>query len=316
MEVAEQDRKTLAQLLAERVPSWALRQEIVSAAGITNTQLSGDAQAAWNDVVEEAARQGKLAALFRVAVRVSGGDPALAAALGGLDAGEIVVITGAPGGRRKELGLALVALLALGGLGWAMFSSGDDRPTDTVGSTAEVDLARAAAHAPAADADAAAAQTGAVAAVATDEAATDEAATDAATDAASADAAIADADAHADLHASAAADLAANTPAREAAPAPVELALSAAARPGPCAGREGYAYMGTRKLAQQGEEWQVDGHLNLRSGYPHRENGWNSRTASQCVLPPGTKVRLLEAPIAVDGGAYWVKVSSAAITVP
>jgi hypothetical protein len=95
--------------------------------------------------------------------------------------------------------------------------------------------------------------------------------------------------------------------AAKATAAPVRVPASSG--DGPCAGREGYAYMGASTTLAVGDVWAVDRPLNVREEYPGRDNGWNPRATVVCVLPSGVDVELYEAPIQVDGGAVWVRVS-------
>lgn len=103
-------------------------------------------------------------------------------------------------------------------------------------------------------------------------------------------------------------------PARTAALAVVETGAPvsperAIARPveGRCAGMAGevvgYWYAGEQA---PGAMATLERMVNVRADYPSRDNGWDARAHIRCVLHPGDRVRVSEAPVRVDGGRYWV----------
>jgi hypothetical protein len=78
-----------------------------------------------------------------------------------------------------------------------------------------------------------------------------------------------------------------------------------------CGGAVGYAYVAEGRVPRMGEVWTVPRSLNVRADFPRVENGWDSRSAVTCVLPPGARVRVSDRPVPIEGGAVWVPIHDA-----
>ncbi len=89
---------------------------------------------------------------------------------------------------------------------------------------------------------------------------------------------------------------------------------------GRCGGRRGqligYWYAGSTAPWGPGDTYTVWGGANVRKMFPARENHWNTRSELICTLKNGDKVLVRDAPIAVDGGAYWVPLYAGDLLTP
>jgi len=95
----------------------------------------------------------------------------------------------------------------------------------------------------------------------------------------------------------------------EAAPAPRASGLC----PGEIGAIVGYYYAGHAAPGAVGAVVTLSGGARVRSDYPDIHNHFNAAAAVQCVLPPGTRLRLDAAPVAVPGQAFWVPVVAGSI---
>lgn len=68
----------------------------------------------------------------------------------------------------------------------------------------------------------------------------------------------------------------------------------------------GYWFAGTTDPGKVGYAVTMDKAIRVRADYPRAENSWNSSAEVRCVLPPGLRVNISQAPIAVEGGGWWV----------
>ncbi len=75
-------------------------------------------------------------------------------------------------------------------------------------------------------------------------------------------------------------------------------------------GCSGYAYAGTARPGVSGGQWTLTGGVNVRAWYPTAENGFDARGTLVCTLAAGATVPVGE-PIEVPGGAWWVPVLGA-----
>lgn len=91
---------------------------------------------------------------------------------------------------------------------------------------------------------------------------------------------------------------------------PFPKVAPAATPAGRCKTKEGgfvgYWYAGEANPGRVGQIVTMDRSANVRETYPHKDNGYDFSSSLRCSLVPGDKVRISGAPIAVDGGSYWV----------
>ncbi|MCB9759335.1 MAG: hypothetical protein H6739_05805 [Alphaproteobacteria bacterium] len=215
----------------------------------------------WFEVVQQAHDAGRLGKLARAAAAERPDDPNLA---------ELIETVGARPGGGRVVAAAAVVLLALAGVGVALWPKGDPPEPPSVVQDAP---------APPAEPATPEVEPPAVAAVAPEPAATPVATPE-----------------------PPAATL--EPPARSAPAQP------GGAVEGRCGGERGalvgYWYAGAPFEAGQGEVYTVRAGANVREDYPRRDNGWNARSKVRCALQAGDRVRLSHAPLLVDGGKYWV----------
>jgi hypothetical protein len=67
-----------------------------------------------------------------------------------------------------------------------------------------------------------------------------------------------------------------------------------------------YWYAGENAPGVVGDVIEIERPMNAREDYPDRHNQYNARAPIQCILVPGERVRLTEAPMFVPGDRYWV----------
>lgn len=67
-----------------------------------------------------------------------------------------------------------------------------------------------------------------------------------------------------------------------------------------------YWYAGESAPGAVGDVIEIERPMNAREDYPDRHNQYNARAPIQCILVPGERVRLAEAPMLVPGDRYWV----------
>lgn len=75
----------------------------------------------------------------------------------------------------------------------------------------------------------------------------------------------------------------------------------------------GYYYAGSAAPGALGETVTLTGGARVRADYPDRHNRFNASAEVRCVLPPGSRLRLDAAPVAVPGAAYWVPVVAGSV---
>lgn len=82
----------------------------------------------------------------------------------------------------------------------------------------------------------------------------------------------------------------------------------------PDGGVVGYWYAGV--TPPEGNTVVMERMVNVRTAYPHRDNGWNARASIACVLRPGDRLELSQEPVHVDGDRYWVPLVSGDLRLP
>lgn len=75
-----------------------------------------------------------------------------------------------------------------------------------------------------------------------------------------------------------------------------------------CEGTEGYVYMGKNLGVKKGGIWRAPKWLNVRAAPPSFDTNWKLHPEVRCVLPEGHVVRMIDAPVPVQGGAHWAHV--------
>lgn len=307
MKLSDADRRALVHLLSDRLPQWGSRANVARDAGLADVQLTGSPRAVWGGLVDEAVSTGSLPALLAAAARAGSGDPDLAALSlqaeeGVLDVPEVAD----PTGWVRGAAVALVVVLLLGvlalALDWMWVRSSIEpvaAPPTTSADVAPATPEPAAAPPTAAPPLAIPEPVAVVPPSNVDEAATPTAATPPST--------------------------AADPVPADAAPVPADAATAPGMAPAPAQGAPcatpagqivGYAYVGKTSPGAAGSTWTVPRGLNVRADYPRRDNNWNARTTVRCVLPRGASVRLDDAPVAVDGDAFWVPIVGGSVRAP
>lgn len=83
--------------------------------------------------------------------------------------------------------------------------------------------------------------------------------------------------------------------------------------PGEIGAVVGYYYAGHASPGTLGAVVTLAGGARVRSDYPDVHNRFDAAAPVTCVLPPGTRLRLDAAPLAVPGQAFWVPVLAGSI---
>lgn len=83
----------------------------------------------------------------------------------------------------------------------------------------------------------------------------------------------------------------------------------------PDGGQVGWWDAGRTFPGEAGQIVRIDGKHNVRDEYPHRGNRWATGTRIRCLLQPGDAVRLGE-PVEVDGGRWWVPLTTGDLLPP
>jgi hypothetical protein len=308
MMVAESVRHRIAGRLAASLPSWADREAVAASAGLRDVQLTGEGVKAWRLLVDEAVAQEKLPALLRAAARRKPDDAALTGMAAAIEAGRLP-------GAGLPAALLIGGLVLLGAGAWWVWGArapvaGEERAVGlAVTPAASVEAASTPVAAPAATPSATPASTPSATPASTPSAtpaSTPVAAPAATPSATPASTPVATPTATPSATPVSAASRPVPTPVATARPSPVVGGA-------PCAGRSGYAHLGSSTTLTAGMTWTTDRGLTVRAVYPSAENGWNSRGEVQCALPAGTVIELRAAPIAVPGGAYWLPIDGASI---
>lgn len=265
----------LATTLAAAFPTWEARSALAREAGLGDVQLTGDATAVWRDLVDEGAQRGRLEALLRAAD------------------------TRRPGWRRARWLryaplAAVLAVLAVAPLAYRLVVPADvDAPVDAAPAAAAVSPDEAAPP----DASPELAAPANVPGQAAPVAAPEQAAPAVQSPEQPAPA----------VQAPAAAPVVqapAVAPPTDRKPA---TAPPAAPAPGSCAGKTGWAYLGTTTDVVASEAWTLTRSYNVRTDYPRRDNHY-AMAPTICVLHPGDVVAVPDGPQPVDGGAFWIRI--------
>jgi hypothetical protein len=296
MSIGQNERQGIAARLAASLPGWSDREAVAAAAGLRDVQLTGKASQAWLMLVDEAVEQDKLERLVRVAARRFPDDAALQRLANDVEAGRM------PGGvpRGVLIGVALVFVAAVG---WWALGGAAEQPAATLEGVADARGGDVPAPAPARVETPARAPSARVAQAPSQEVVESPSVTTA--------------------PAVAVAETPSPTPPPLTIPtsppvsAPIRASLaSASAAGGPCDGQVGFAFLGETTSLSAGDTWTASRAINVRADYPRSDNGWSSRTEVLCVLPKGATVRLDQAPVAVDGGVFWLRVDGASASAP
>ena len=280
MGVTHEERGKLVELLVAVVPGFDDRLSIANKSGLKDVQIAGSPVDSWRHLIDEAIAQDRLESLFRVASRTSGLDWRLVTVAEGLEKGEIRLPSRSPGG---VVFLAIVIVIAVLGVGLVQWCSSPEASTDPAAVASEpktepaVELTANPTSAP--------------------------------TSAAPTPAPVAPA---------VPVPLAPVAPAPAPAPRPPAVAAgSLTDGNGGCPGERGqvigYVYAGADKPGDQGTEWTVPSAVNVRAEYPSFRNEYSSKTKVECVLYKGNLVMLVNGPIEVSGGAWWVPVVAGAV---
>lgn len=280
MTLGDAERSALVAHLSTRFPSWGARADIARDAGLGDVQLTGPAREAWSMLVGEAEQRGMIVDLLRVAARGRPTDAELMAMHASAARGELVVPPAEdPSAWMRGAALAGGVVLLLGVLALIGDLSGASSflaPRAPIGGPAELN----------------------------------EVATDPSTPTPSEGEGMPAVEP--EPGAAAPSELEPESEPTEAEDSSVDPPAGAAVAEGPCAtprGRViGYAYAGSSSPGQAGETWVLPRSLNVRVDYPRQENGWSSKARVACVLGKGAKLRMVEAPIPVGGGVFWVPV--------
>lgn len=316
MFASDRDRTRAARLLARVVPSWEDRTAAARGAGLVDVQVSGEPEAAWRLLIDEALLQGRMVQLGRAALARKPDDPALQRLARGIDEARIDVGVGVLpwiGAGFAALGGIVLAVVFVAAGPAAPAIDDAPRVADLPGAEAVPEAERL----PVGAADHMLAEGSPAIA--------HEAAGDAAGEVAEAPASE---PAQAEPVAAVAPPEPAAEPVAERAPVPEPVAAPVVrspvreapraaeggerpqrARPGGAC--VGYAYMGASTDLGVGDVWVVPEATNVRAAYPSADNGWSARSPRQCVLARGQRLRLGEAPMPILGGAVWVRVDAA-----
>ena len=298
MALTDEDLRALGHHLARHLPSYGDRARIARDAGLDDSRLSGSPATAWAALLVSAHERGELALVLRLASRHRPEQPDLAEWARAATEGHLVVPPAGPRAERfRDIAVAggLVVLLGLG--------------------AAVGDLARGDASAPIAAPSSARPAPSA--------SAMPETSPDLGVDAPAPprDEAAERPGAASEPEPEPEPEPRAQPPATDAAASPPDTAETAPASPTPvgrCPGEPGqvvgYAYAGRSSPGRRGEIWLLRQNLYVRADYPRAENGWSARARAICDLPAGTRVELRRAPIAVDGGAWWVPIVAGTTT--
>jgi hypothetical protein len=270
MRLDESDRQRLARAFAATLPTWADREAVASRAGLTDVQLTGEPEPAWRLLVDEAAERGRVVNLARAAARHRSGDATLATIAAGLENG-VVVTPSDSAPRLAAVAGGFVVLVVV----WFAVTTNQSTtmPPPQAAPTLQAETRKAARPAPAPSTPIPEVVPSSPPEVVPPE----------------------------------------ETPPPEPVEAEADDAADVSALDGfgeteACKGVEGYLYMGKTISVKKGDVWRAPKWLNVRADHPRFENQWKMSPEIRCVLPEGYAVRLVEAPIPVAGGAYWVHV--------
>jgi len=286
MSLTTDDLRVLGEHLARLLPSYGDRARIARDAGVADTPLSGASHDAWTAVLTVAHERGELGLVLRLASRHRPESEDLAAWATAATAGHLVVppiVTGGDRIRDIAVSALLVALLGAGAIVGDLARGDADPPTvEHHALEVPVDVP---VEPPDRDAAPATPPEGL--------AAEPEGAPEADP---------------------------VREPAESAQPTPdvVPAGVAPSDRSPPCPGEPGqvvgYAHAGRASPGQRGDIWLLRQSAYVRADYPRAENRWSARAKAVCALPVGTRVELRRAPIAVDGGAWWVPIVVGATT--
>ena len=309
MNVTPQQQQALITFLSRRLPDWDQRSKVAQGAVLPEAQFAGDPRTGWSTLIVEAIDKGRLPQLLRAAANVAPGDAELAQLADEASRGELVVPFNLPDRRLLVAGLAVAAVLALGGLvmiGGSMFigsGSGeavDPDPvepiasTDAVGVTPDVEPPSAPAER-VGEGDA-------------EEAQPPEAPVEPATPP--------------PVEVTPLPPVAKPPVQEPVAPAkpktpPTASVTSAGPNCGTPAGKVvGYAFYAMDRPEFAGGVWQLTRDLNVRQQYPSKENHWSTDSPVVCVLVNGSRLNVKAEPVRVAGGAWWIPVVGGEATPP
>jgi len=314
MELTEEQKEELAQLLATHLVGFATRRATAEEAGMPDAQVAGDPEQSWKLLIEEALERGRLRHLLAAAALQAPGDTMLAAISesaerGTLEIPEEVEQWSFPW---RTLGVGFVGavfivvlvLLGVRVVSWMSTSEdADDRAAIAEGEPGKP------AHVPVRDAllttgeetpARAPAPTGEPEAQDTDQEGTGP---------------------DTELQVLGKKYIKIPEPPSpppeevvkeegSADPAPTPPPSTGAGCKGPAGQVVGYAYAGSSAPTIAGGRWTLDKDVNVRATYPTAENGYDTTGRVVCVLRSGSVVPA-GAPIPVAGGAFWVPVKGA-----
>lgn len=301
MNVTERVRADLARTLARHFPEWDRRERLVTAAGLPDAQLAGDAEGSWRCIVDQALDEGRLPQLLATAARSKPDDAELRALSERAARGELTHVARTSQLPLVALGAATVVLgVVVLGLGARAVFWAPMPPPPAAVSVAPPPPAPAAPPKPRP--------------VAMKVPVAPPGATILVTPIEPDPAPVADARPPEPVGATTTAEPASASPSVAAEPPAasgpvVKLSSGACAGAAIRDGRIGYAFAGSEAPVVRDATWRPASSVNVRIDYPDEHNGFDARATVVCAAPKGALVELAGEAIAVPGGAFWLPVA-------
>lgn len=316
MDLAAPDRDRLARTFAAALPDWEDRAAVSSAAGLKDVQLTGESFTVWVHLVDEALEQDRLVQLGRAAAHRKPDDARLAALAEGLAEGKMP-------SRPTPLAWALagLALVVFGATAWFVLPQSDSADVPEERTSAEVVAPEPAEPAPETE-PTPEVEEQAVAAPEPEPVAEPERETVAQPEPEPEPKAEPEPMAAPEPEPVAEPATEPDPPARVSTPEPAAPTPAATSNGfGPCTDLTGFAYIGMSDQIDDGAitskgSWTTTQPVNVRADYPNKSNDWDPRQPRVCVLPTGASVELTQPLVLADGGAWWIAVDGAHVTLP